>query len=201
LKQMEEMAQALDPNQAYDRIITSKHLVKKDFFFKKSEIFNTSKPLEEQKQFLEICFAKAETNPKFILDISEQIYFKNLPNIEKKNKSNSAQTKTQQLNKSQFPQEQNTNLGNAKVPRYLFQAPKNSAINTQESQNPNPVEVNQMLELKEIEEAKQRLQGMDQFYQTQFSAPSQVQDSNIPNELQILIQESQTGLDDNEELF
>jgi len=161
LKQMEEMAQGLDPVSAYDRIINDKHLIKKDFFFKKSDIFDMSKALEEKKHLLEISFLSKETSVVFPLDISEMIYFR------------------------QSAPAQN---------RAPSQAPtKNPAQN----RAPSQAEINQMLELKELEEARSKVQGMNEFYQTQMQSP--VQEEKIPAELQMLMQE-ESGAED-QDLF
>ena len=179
LKQMEEMAQALDPNSAYDRIIDDKHLIKKDFFFKKSEIFDMSKALEEKKQILEISFLSKNSNLKFPLDISQEIYFKQLPVTppSKKPKSQSPSPPQAPKPTASVP-ERNPNFGNSKVPSYLYPDRSSPAINTDTSNSsPSPEEMNQMLELKELEEARMKVQGMDQFYQTQMQSDPEIEDS------------------------
>jgi len=180
LKQMEEMAQALDPNSAYDRIIDDKHLIKKDFFFKKSEIFDMSKALEEKKQILEISFLSKNSNLKFPLDISQEIYFKQLPAVappSKKPKSQSPSPPQAPKPTASVP-ERNPNFGNSKVPSYLYPDRSSPATNTDTSNSsPSPEEMNQMLELKELEEARMKVQGMDQFYQTQMQSDPESEDS------------------------
>lgn len=183
LKQMEEMAQALDPNSAYDRIIDDKHLIKKDFFFKKSEIFDMSKALEEKKQILEINFLSKNSNLKFPLDISQEIYFKQFPAVAPPNKKPKSQSPSQ----AQAPKpsaknsEHSPNFGNAKVPSYLYPDRSSPAQKTgaENSKPPLPSqeEINQMLELKELEEARTKLQGMDQFYQTQMQSDPEIEDN------------------------
>lgn len=179
LKQMEEMAQALDPNSAYDRIIDDKHLIKKDFFFKKSEIFDMSKALEEKKQILEISFLSKNSNLKFPLDISQEIYFKQLPVTPPSKKSKKQAPSPPQAPKptASVP-ERNANFGNSKVPSYLYPDRSSPATNTDTSNSsPSPEEMNQMLELKELEEARMKVQGMDQFYQTQMQSQPESEDS------------------------
>jgi hypothetical protein len=204
LKQMEEMAQALDPNSAYDRIINDKHLIKKDFFFKKSEIFDMSKTLEEKKQILEINFLSKNSNLKFPLDISQEIYFKQFPAVAPPSKKPKSQSPSQ----SQKPKptastpERNANFGNAKVPSYLYPDRSSPAPDTAaQNRSPSPEEINQMIDLKELEEARMKVQGIDQFYQTQMQSQPQTQETNIPSDLRMMMQESQEGFEDSEELF
>ena len=192
LKQMEEMAQTLDPNLAYDRFINDKHLIQKKFFFKKSEIFDMSKPLQEKKQILEINFLAKNANLKFPLDISELIYFKQSPAPKTPSPQKPKASKAQA---SQF----NPNGGNAKVPRYLFPQSKSVDSNTAPRQ-PSQEELSQELELKELEEVKMKVQGMDQFYQTQFQ-PEKQADENIPNNLQMLMREAEDSSSEEQDLF
>jgi hypothetical protein len=200
LKQMEEMAQGLDPNSAYDRIINDKHLIKKDFFFRKSEIFDMSKTLEEKKQILEINFLSKDTKLVFPLDISDLVYFRQSAPAPQKPQKQALipDTKKSKSTNSEF----SPNFGRSKVPGYLFpqgrEAPAQNQAQTQtQNRSPSQAEINQMLELKELEEARSKVQGMNEFYQTQMQSP--VQEEKIPAELQMLMQE-ESGAED-QDLF
>jgi len=194
LQQMEEMAQALDPNSAYDRIIHNKHLIKKDFYFKKSEIFDLSKPLVEQKQFLELSFIKNEKPINYQLDISSEIYYKQLVISKKPEKPKTqSQRPVQVQQKTQAP---SPNFGNAKVPSYLFPGRDSKQTETPAEQKPDP---SQILELKELEEANMRLKGVDEFYMNTMQNPS----SEVPdaNNLKMLMESEGAGIENSEELF